>query len=263
MVQGRLFGPRGVIDPVTTRRAALAAFAAAATASLVGPGVALGKNKKKCAKCCKKGKKNQSRVRVVHASPNAPNVDVYVDDALAIENLAFGKATALLQIPAGEHNVKVTPAGETTPFVIDEDVVLDGCASYEVSATGLLVDIEAQVYPIPRTRLGKKTARVRIIHNSPGAPAVDVKVAGTDIFLAKNLAFPNAANPVEVPAGTYDVQVLVANTSTVVLTVPDVQLKSGQVYDIFAIGLVAGNPAFTVLPLIAKACCGRGPAPEE
>jgi hypothetical protein len=34
-----------------------------------------------------------------------------------------------------------------------------------------------------------------------------------------------------------------------------VALASREVYDVFAIGLVAGTPAFTVLPLSAQACC--------
>ena len=62
---------------------------------------------------CPNGDKSLTSIRVVHASPDAPNVDVYVDGTLAIENLPFGEATDLLPIPAGARNIKVTPAGAT------------------------------------------------------------------------------------------------------------------------------------------------------
>jgi hypothetical protein len=253
---------RRTVATMSTRRTAVAALAGMAAGSLAIREIDAGQNRRRrrrrfrgCTRCCRKGRKNLAQVQVVHASPDAPNVDVYVDDQLVIQNLPFGQASGLGDVPAGTRNIKVTPAGATQPVVIDADVDFAACTSYEVSATGLLASIQAQVYPIPRSRLANETTRVRIIHNSPGAPSVDVKVAGTQIFLAQNLAFPNAADPVEVPAGAYDVEVLVAGTNTVVLTVPDVALKSREVYDIFAIGLVAGTPAFTVLPLSAKACC--------
>jgi hypothetical protein len=208
-----------------------------------------------CARCCRRGRKDLAQVRVVHASPDAPNVDVYVDDVLAIQDLPYGEASSLTDIPAGTRNIKVTPAGAIEPVVIDADVEFAVCTASEVSAAGLLASIQAQVYPIPREPLAGGESRVRIIHNSPGAPSVDVRVVGTEIFLAENLAFPNAADPVGVPAGSYDVEVLIGGTSTVVLTVPGVALASREVYDIFAIGLVQGTPEFTVLPLRAQACC--------
>lgn len=258
----RLDSFRRIISSRSSRRTAVGALAAAAAGSLAVREVDAGSNRRRrrrkfrgCTRCCRKGRKNLAQVRVVHASPDAPNVDVYVDDQLAIQDLPYGEAAGLVDVPAGTRNIKVTPAGATQPVVIDADIDFAACMSSEVSATGLLASIQGQVYPIPRMPLANGEARARIIHNSPGAPNVDVKVAGTQIFLAQNLAFPNAADPVEVPAGIYDVEVLVAGTSTVVLTVPDVVLASREVYDIFAIGLVEGIPTFTVLPLSAQACC--------
>jgi hypothetical protein len=193
-----------VVATTSTRRTAVAAIAGLAAGGLAIREVDAGRNRRRrrrkfrgCTRCCRKGRKNLAQVRVVHASPDAPNVDVYVDDALAIANLPFGEASALTEIPAGTHNIKVTPAGATQPVVIDANVEFAACTASEVSATGLLANIQAQVYPIPREPLANGEARVRIIHNSPGAPAVDVRVAGTQIFLAHTLAFPNAADPVE------------------------------------------------------------------
>ena len=49
-----------------------------------------------------------AKVRVVHASPDAPAVDVYVDGAKALSNVTFFTASDYLSLPAGEHRFQVT-----------------------------------------------------------------------------------------------------------------------------------------------------------
>jgi len=46
-------------------------------------------------------------VRVLHASPDAPAVDVYLDDTIvsALTNVPFATISGYLEIPAGDHNV--------------------------------------------------------------------------------------------------------------------------------------------------------------
>jgi hypothetical protein len=51
-------------------------------------------------------------VRVVHASPDAPAVDVYVDGNKALSNVPFFTASDYLPLPAGEHRFQVTPTGQ-------------------------------------------------------------------------------------------------------------------------------------------------------
>lgn len=236
-----------------------ALFGAAAVTGIVtseNDADARNRNKKRKQKrLCPNGDKTLTSVRVIHASPDAPNVDVYVDGALAIQNLAFGEATDLLPIPAGTRNIQVTPAGVTTPVVIDADVAFDACKAYEVSATGFLTgspSIGAQVYEIDRNALGKKTTRVRAIHNSPDAPPVKVFVAGSATPLFDTFAFPNATPFAEVPEGTYDLEIRVASDNALVLAIPGVPLTGRTVVDVFAIGSAATPPdgaGFTVLPL--------------
>jgi hypothetical protein len=42
-------------------------------------------------------------VNIVHASPDAPAVDIYGGGTAAVENLTFGTATGWVALPAGEH----------------------------------------------------------------------------------------------------------------------------------------------------------------
>jgi len=248
-----------------TRRNALRVFAAlfgaaAMTEVVTSTNEADAKNRNKKRnqqkRVCPNGDKTLTSVRVVHASPDAPNVDVYVDGTLAIENLPFGEATDLLPIPAGARTIKVTPAGAATPVVIDATVTFEACKAYEVSATGFLASIQAQVYEIDRSSTGKNTTRVRAIHNSPDAPPVKVFVAGSATPLFDTFSFPNSTPFAEVPAGTYDLEIRVASNNDLVLAIPGVALTGKTVVDVFAIGSVATPPqggGFTVLPLTATA----------
>ena len=62
-------------------------------------------------------------VRVVHASPDTPPVDVYVNTAPgagapAIANLAFRGATGYVPLPTDTYRFRVTPSGATSPVPI-------------------------------------------------------------------------------------------------------------------------------------------------
>jgi hypothetical protein len=186
-----------------------------------------------------------SMVRVLHASPDAPAVDVYLDGTAvsALANVPFGVISGYLAIPAGAHNVKVYATGTTTSPVIDADVTVAAGKKYTIAATGAVASIAAQVIqdsPAPSCT----TAKVRVVHFSADAPAVDIATSGSapaDAVI-KGLAYPNASGYLALPGGTYDLDVRLAGTSTVALALPGVTIADCKVYSVFAIGSAA-SPA--------------------
>lgn len=195
------------------------------------------------------GAEGDSCINVVHASPDAPAVDVYLDGAQALTGLEFGAFSRWVAVPAGDHQVQVTPAGEVaSAAVIDVTVTLDAGAAYQVAATGLVAEITPQVYQVNLGMLADDTARIRVVHNSPDAPAVDIAVKGGDVLIPA-LEFPVASDALEVPAGSYDLEVRPAGTMDVALDLPGVALEAGMVYDVFAIGHVSdGSLTVLVVP---------------
>ena len=184
-------------------------------------------------------------VRVLHASPDAPAVDIYLDDEIvdALTNVPFGTISDYLAIPAGAHNIKVYATGTTADPVIDADVTLAAGAAYTVAATGALADITAQVLtddPSPSA----SSAKVRVVHFSADAPAVDIATAGSavDEAVVKNLAYPDATGYLALPGGTYDLEVRLAGETTVALALPNVKVQNGRAYSVFAVGSAA-SPA--------------------
>lgn len=192
---------------------------------------------------------NVARVRVVHASPDAPSVDVRVDGGLAFADVAFGAATGYASVPAGTYNVQVEPAGagNAGPFVIDADLTLAAGQDYTVVATDFLASITPIVLVDNNSAPAPGNARVRFFHGSPDTPAVDVALTGGPVIFA-NAPFQASATG-EVPGATYDLEARVAGTQIVGLYIPGVTFEAGKVYTVFAIGELADGAADRTLYL--------------
>lgn len=190
---------------------------------------------------------DQARVRVVHASPDAPAVDVWVNGSVAFSNAPFKGITDYAGLDAGTYNVQVSPTGATEPIVIDADLNLAAGTDYTVVAVGQLANIEPLVLVDNNSAPAAGMAHVRFVHASPDAPAVDIAVTGGPVLFS-NVAFKGVGDYLPVNAGTYDLEARVAGTETVALSVPGVALAEGGVYTIFAMGLLEGEPALTAVP---------------
>lgn len=188
-------------------------------------------------------------VNVIHASPDAPGVDLLVDNVKVNTNaLTFPNATGYLTVNAGTRNIKVNAAGTTTT-VINADLSLVKNNRYSVYAFNVLASISAFMVQDDLTTPAAGKAHIRFFHLSPDAPAVTVGVLDganfTPVF--SNRSFETQASATAnqafspVTAGTYTFDVRVGNTS--VLNVPGVVLQAGKIYTVFAKGLVAGAGA--------------------
>ncbi|HMO95294.1 MAG TPA: DUF4397 domain-containing protein, partial [Tepidiformaceae bacterium] len=80
------------------------------------------------------------RVRVMHASPDAPAVDIFVDGAKAVTALAFPSNTPYVTLPAGGHNVQVfvSPSDGTGSPVLQAILDVQAGKDYTVLAVGTL-----------------------------------------------------------------------------------------------------------------------------
>lgn len=178
-------------------------------------------------------------VKVVHASPDAPGVDILVDDQVAGQNLTFPNNTGYLAIEEGTRNVKVNVSGTSTT-VIEANLPLEGNENYSVFATDVVANLTPLVIVDDLTPPASGNAHAKFIHLSPDAPAVDITLTdGTVVF--GNIAFQEYTEFTPLPAGSYDLQVRVSGTATVVLDLAGVNLMDGTIYTVFAKGLVSGS----------------------
>ncbi len=207
------------------------------------------------------------RVRVMHASPDTPPVDIFVDGQKAVTALAFPNATGYVALPAGGHNVKVfvSPSdGRGTP-ALEANLEIVAGKDVTVLATGLVGNgtLALTLFEDDNRTPAANNAHVRLIHASPDAPPVNVAVAGTDTNVFTGVAFRNVSPYVPVPAGSYNLEVKVNATGATVLTIPNVQLQARTVYTVVAVGL-AGNGTLRAVPLVdAAPAAAAAPAPPR
>jgi hypothetical protein len=202
------------------------------------------------------------RLQVVHAAPNAPRVAVYVtapNASLAgsapAGTFSFKESFGPVSIPAGDYQIRVTPAGTPGTVVFDSGTVrLDAGGDLLVSAVQNTTTGASPITLLATTTSGATLnlldraapARVRVVHASPDTPPVSVFV--NDNFttpLVPNLAFPNATPFVDVPGGTYNIKVTPAGNTGVIAINANPTFAAGNEYSVLAVGRLA-----TIEPLV-------------
>lgn len=227
----------------TTRRSRLAALlvAGGALVALAAPAAAA----------------DEAKVRVLHGSPDAPAVDVYVDGAKVgapLAGLEFGDLSEYVALPGGTYDLKVCATADATvcPIVAD-GVALDAGTMYTIAATNVLASIEAQVITDDAAPVMGK-AEVRVVHFSADTPVIDVLTQDGATAVVDALAYPDATGYLALDPGSYDLKVCAdADNSVCPLDPGALDLAGGTSYSVFAIGSLEGQTLTAVVSVDALA----------
>ncbi len=197
-----------------------------------------------------------ANLRVLHASPNAPAVDVLVDGQVVAANVPYKAFSQYLSVAAGARNIKVRASADPSLVVIDVSPALGANTDYTVIARNLVATIEPWLLTDNNSAPGTGQIKLRLVHAAPAAPAVDIYVTapGADLSTAtptlSDVPYAVASNYLAVPAGTYQVRVCPANTINVVIDSGALTLTAGQIRTAVAVDNTGGGSPFgaVVLP---------------
>jgi len=182
---------------------------------------------------------SDAEVRIIHAVPDGPAVDVYVDDELVFEDVAYGEASDYQSVPEGTQTVTVTRANDSDTVVYEDEIAVES-GQTTVAVGGEVAGDIAAVAPSDDAAPSDNESAVRLAHLAPDAPAVDVTVAETGDVLFDDVEFGNATEYETVPAGEYELEVRNAtddNDGEVVQTV-NVTVEDGEAYTAVATGFL-------------------------
>ena len=200
---------------------------------------------------------SNAQVRVVHGSPDAPAVDVLVENQVKLTGVAYLGASGYLAVPTGTRNFKVNAAGTSTT-VINADVPVAKDVNYTIIATNTVAAIEPLVLTDDLTAPAAGNIKLRLVHGAPSVDLVDIYITapGADITgLTPNLSdvdFKQNSGYLEVAAGNYQVRITPAGTKTVAIDTGALTLAAGQIRTAIAVETVGGGAPFSALLLADK-----------
>jgi hypothetical protein len=181
------------------------------------------------------GSSSTATVSVLHGVPGL-TVDVYADGQRLLAGFEPGTLTDPQQLPAGQHDLTVFPAGADpsgTPAIRADDVDVPAGANITVVA-----HLDAAGKPVLTPYVNDTSAvpagqaRLTVRHDA-AAPAVDVRAGGKPVVTA--LEDPEEAS-LTVPAGTVSADVVATGQSAPVIGPADLDLRAGTSTIVYAYG---------------------------
>ncbi|WP_045414474.1 DUF4397 domain-containing protein [Vibrio owensii] len=207
---------------------------------------------------------NSLDVQVVHAASGVPAVDLYVTepgaalaDSSPITNLAYKASTDVLNIPAGDYQVRLVAGGNVAfdsgsiPLPANADLTIAAIKTGDSNSTS---PVKLMVLDGSGSSILEDTgsqAEVRVGHLVDGAPVVDVHVDGAAFAPLADLEFKQIRGYLDLVPKAYDIDVFVDGTTTdPIIDVDGLEVKGGMDYSIYAVGVVA--PAIVIEPLVVE-----------
>jgi len=194
-------------------------------------------------------------LRVLHAVPNGPAVDVYAGAAKVASNVEFKTLGDYVTIPSGKNTFKVVATGRTEPALVSEEKSLTKGKYFTLVVMGK----QAPSLLLINDSAGKEMtdrARVRVVHAAPGLPDVLVTVPSTRTasgytnLLSNPLSYGATASKSVKPTTT-SIQIRSLDGHLLKET-GQVQLQAGHRYDAFALGEVGSTFDVLVKPAATK-----------
>jgi hypothetical protein len=209
-------------------------------------------------------------VYALHAGPDAPAVDLYTPDTQALAlGLSFGDLSAGFRVAPRSQVINVWPAGVehgAAPAASATTPELTAGQSYLVIASGFLAAGEGEqafglVAAAAEFDREDDGARVRIIHASPDAPAVDVGTVhgeGLGALLATDLRYSQSTpgKGVSVTQTPVDLGVAATGSAAIAARFNGLAIESGaRLFAVAAGALVpaAGREGFRLIVVDAGA----------
>lgn len=153
--------------------------------------------------------KGDTFVRILHASADAPKVDVLVDDKAVLTGVAYQQGSGYLELSEGQHTLSLRVSGTET-IALKKSVTLNKGSYYSVIAQNNVASLELAILDDTERR-ANKTNDVTVVHAAPDAGNVDIYVTAPDAALESatlsDVAFKKNASLPNISAGDYQVRI--------------------------------------------------------
>lgn len=203
-------------------------------------------------------------VQVLHASPDAPPVNVSIAGVERVSGADYKTGSGLITEAAGTYSVQVDAIvpGGTAAVIGPVDLSFDGSTVYTIAAVNDAANIEPVVISQPLAAVSAGSARLFVLHATAGPGGslpVDVYVTTPNADLTATAPtgtfdFKETLGPVEVPAADYQVRVTLAgDPAAVAYDSGTITLNDGDDLTLAAVPNSSGGPAAVSLVALTGA----------
>ncbi len=167
----------------------------------------------------------QALLEVMHASPDAPKVNLLFDGNVVYSNLDYTQGTGQVPVDATtSHTIAIqaqTPGAPTTVIgPLTESFTPN--TVYTIVAEGPVASIAPVVFSHSQTAIAPAATRVQVVHAAPSAPSVSVYVTAPGASLASStplgtFAYQGSLGPTDLNSGQYEIRVTPGGAASPVL----------------------------------------------
>ena len=165
-----------------------------------------------------------SQVRIIAASPDAPGLDMYLNNNILAYNLGFGSITSYISVDAGTDSVAADTAGTKQVLVSAKNTFVNS-SQYTVLIGNVAANLQELVLKDQAQAAPSGQISLRFIDQATQIGALDLYLVPmgqkfTAVTpLVTNLTFGNAPSYLNVPTGTYTLVVVPSGTVPTSMTV--------------------------------------------
>jgi hypothetical protein len=192
---------------------------------------------------------NRPRIRVVHAAPVVPSLDVYVVysvDTLFFDNIFYSQISEYAPIEPGDRTVKARPAmtSPKDPSLIEVNAPYNNDQDYTVIVAGSLDSLQYWRLDDDNTNLpGTGSSRLRVVHASAGTPSAEICIGD----VCRTLAFKEDTGYFLMDPGVYTPQVNLNGADPSYIKIPPLVLQDNSIHTVFLVGKRHGEPNLELL----------------
>lgn len=192
----------------------------------------------------------QSTLRFIHAAPDLAGLDLFVDGQLMLSSRDYFSASQSLPLSPGRHEVLVVPTGQRQANALSGEIV--NLATGQAVTVLMLGDTANPESVLLEDKMGKvepDEARIRFIHAAEPVGPLDIRLPDAQEPFLRNATFGSAAY-VDVPVGSYALDLMVARSTRTLLRTLPMRFEAGWTYTLVITGDTAEN--LWVQPLIDR-----------
>ncbi|MBR9729369.1 DUF4397 domain-containing protein [Shewanella intestini] len=185
-----------------------------------------------------------SYIRVIHASSDAPLVNVNANGAQLLADVDYAMSSGLIEVNAASYDISVDAilADGSTTMVLDAALTTEDQMEYTAVALGNVGDqtLSLKLITNPMDDIAAGYARVQVLHATPSVGLVDVYVTAPNDDISSmsptlSANYMDNSDQLSVAAGDYQIRITAAGMKDVVYDSGTVALADMGDYLISAI----------------------------